>query len=77
MASLSDVRAKGRFLVTDILLALCLDRAQIQFISIKKIKIEGPEHLLTTHLPTSNNMSFLPYPSLPPQSGRRMCITLN
>ena len=50
----------------------------------KKIKIGHPEHSLTPHTPTSNNISFLPpppHPPLPPrntspQSVRRMCTTL-
>ena len=48
----------------------------------KKIKIGRPEHSLTPHPPTSNNLSFLPYPPPTPphpppprQSGRHMCIT--
>ena len=38
----------------------------------KTIKIGRPEHSLTSHPPTSNNISFFPYP---PQSGRHICIT--
>ena len=50
--------------------------AQIQFSLIKKIKIGRPEHSLTPHPPTSDNISFLPSPPPPsPQSGRHMCIT--
>ena len=30
-----------------------------------KIKIERPEHSLTPHPPTSDNISFLPYPPPP------------
>ena len=43
----------------------------------KKIKIGCPEHSLTPHPPTTENISFLPsLPSPPPpQSGRHMCIT--
>ena len=41
----------------------------------KKIKIGRLKHSLTPHLPTSNNISFSPYPPPPPQSGRHMCIT--
>ena len=32
---------------------------------------------LAPHPPTSDNISFLPYPSNHPQSGRHMCITPN
>ena len=55
----------GRFLVNNILMfdsAWCLIMEQIQFSLIKKIKIERPEHSLTLHPPTSDNISFLPYP---------------
>ena len=43
----------------------------------KKIKIGRPEHLLSPPPPTSNNISFLPYPRppIPPQYGLHMCIT--
>ena len=42
----------------------------------KKIKIGRPEHSLTPPPPTSDNISFLPYPPpLPLQSGRHLCIT--
>ena len=50
--------------------------AQIQF-SFRKKKIGRPEHLLPPP-PTSDNISFLPYPpppSFPPQSGRHMRVT--
>ena len=41
--------------------------AQIQFSLMKKIKIGRPEHLLTHHLPTSDNISFfLPTPTPTP-----------
>ena len=51
--------------------------ADIQFVFNQRIKIGPPERLLTSHHPTSNNVSFLPYspPPLPPQSRRHMCIT--
>ena len=49
---------------------------QIQFSLIKKKKIGPAEHLLPWAPPKSDNISFLPYPSQPPQSGRQMCITL-
>ena len=52
--------------------------AQIQFPLIKKVKIGRPEHSLTPHPATSDNISFFPCPSPPPpppQSGRHMCIT--
>ena len=39
--------------------------AQIQFSLIKKIKIGHPEHSLTPHPSTSDNISFLPYPPPP------------
>ena len=32
----------------------------------KKIKIGRPEHSSTPHPPTSDNISFLPYPLSPP-----------
>ena len=32
----------------------------------KKIKIGRPEHSLTPHPPTFDNISFLPYPPTPP-----------
>ena len=67
--------SKGRILVNNILMfgsAWCLIMAQIQFSLIKK-KIGPPEHSLTPHSPTSNNISFFLYP--PCQSGRHMCIT--
>ena len=52
---------------------------KIQF-SLTKKKIGRPEHWLTPHLVTSDNISFLPYPpsphTTPRQSGRHMCITL-
>ena len=41
----------------------------------KKIKIGRPEHSLTPQPPTSDNISFLPYPPSPCQSGHHMCIT--
>ena len=40
----------------------------------KKIKIGRPEQLLTPLPPSSNNTSFLSYPTPPPQSGRHMRI---
>ena len=39
--------------------------AQIQFSLIEKIKIVRPEHLLTPHPRTSDDISYLPY-SPPP-----------
>ena len=72
--------SKWRFLVNNILVfgsAWCLVMAQIQFFLIKKIKTGRPKHLLTPHPPTSDNISFLPYPPHTPQSGRHMCITPN
>ena len=68
--------SKGRFLANNILFgsAWCLVMVQIQFSLIERIKIGCPEHSLTPHPPTSNNISFLPYPQ-PSQSGRHMCIT--
>ena len=36
--------------------------AQIQFSLIKKAKIGRPEHSVAPHPPTSDNISFLPYP---------------
>ena len=70
-------KPKGRFLANNILLAWCLFMADIQFVFNQRIKIGPPERLLTSHHPTSNNISFLPYspPPLPPQSRRHMCIT--
>ena len=51
----------------------------IQFYLIEKTKIGHPEHSLTPPLPTSDNISFLPYPApalIPPhpllQSGRHI-----
>ena len=41
----------------------------------KKIKIGRPEHSLTPHSSTFDNISFLPYPPSHPQRGRHMCIT--
>ena len=41
----------------------------------KKIEIGCPEHSLTPHPLTSDNILFLPYPPPPPQSRRHMCIT--
>ena len=46
--------------------AWCLAMAQIQFTLTKKIKIGRLEHLLNPHPPTSDNISFLTYPSSPP-----------
>ena len=47
----------------------------VLFSLIKKIKIGRPEHSLTPHPPTSDNISFLltlhPLPT--PQSGRQVC----
>ena len=45
------------------------------FFNNKKMKIGRPEHSLTPHPPASDNISFLPYPPTPHQSGRHMCIT--
>ena len=56
---------KGRFLVNNTLMfcsAWCLVMAQIRISLIKKTKIECPELSLTRHPPTSDNISFLPYP---------------
>ena len=39
----------------------------------KKIKIGRAEHSIIPHPPTSDNISFLPYPETP-RSGRHMCI---
>ena len=49
--------------------------AQIQLSFIKKIKIGRPEHSLLPppHPPTSDNISFLPYPP-PPIKVDVMCI---
>ena len=41
----------------------------------KKIKFGRPEHALTPRPPMSDNISFLPDPPPPPQSGRHICIT--
>ena len=51
---------------------------QIHFSLMKKIKIGHPEDSLTPHLPTSDNISFLPYALppvrtfIPPQKGCHM-----
>ena len=45
------------------------------FFNNKKMKIGRPEHSLTPHPSASDNISFLPYPPTPHQSGRHMCIT--
>ena len=60
--------SNGRLPVNNILFFVSvwyLVMAQIQFSLMKKIKIGHPEDSLTPHLPTSNSISFLPYP-LPP-----------
>ena len=52
---------KGRFLVNIILMfgsAWCLVMAQIHFSLINKIKIGRPEHLLTPHPSTYDNILF-------------------
>ena len=59
---------KRQFLVNNILMfgsAWCLVMAQIQFSLIKKLKIGRPEHWLTPHFPTSDNISILFYPPTP------------
>ena len=40
----------------------------------KKRKIGRPEHSLTPHPPTSDNISFLPYPS-PPLKVDVICVS--
>ena len=47
------------------------------FFNKKKKRIGRPEHSLTPHPDTSDNISFLSTPTLPPspQSGPHMCIT--
>ena len=59
---------KGRFLVNNILFgsACCAVMVEIQFSLIKEIKIGRPEHLLTPHPSTSDNISFLSYSPHPP-----------
>ena len=60
--------SKGRFIVNNLLMfgsPSCLVMAQIQFSLMKKIKIGRPEYLLTPHPPTSDNISFLPFPFPP------------
>ena len=45
----------------------------------KRIKIGHPEHLLTSpppHLPTSDNISFLPYPTPTPLKVGLICVSL-
>ena len=41
----------------------------------KKIKIGRPEHSLTPHPPTSNNISFLPYPPPYPVKVDVICVS--
>ena len=55
--------SKGRFLVNNILMFGSVI-AQIQFYLIKK-RIGRPEHSLTPHPSTPNDISFLPYPPTP------------
>ena len=43
----------------------------------EKTKTGRPKHSLTPQPPTSDNISFLPYPPTPAESGRHMCITPN
>ena len=84
MTSLKDgftAWSKEIFLVNIILMfasTRCLVMVQIQFSLIKKAKIGHPEHSLhpppLPHPPTSDNISFLPYPP-PLQGGRHMFIT--
>ena len=70
--------SKGRFLANNILLVRCLVKEQIQFSLIKKTKDWTSRTLANPPTPTSNNISFLPYPlPTPHQSGRHMCITPN
>ena len=40
----------------------------------KKMKIGRPEHSLTPHPPTSDNISFLPYPPTP-LKGDVVCVS--
>ena len=71
--------SKGRSLVNNILMfgsAWCMVISQIQF-SLIKTNIGRPEHLLNPHPPTSDNISFLPYPHPPIPSKWTMCITPN
>ena len=59
---------KGRFLVNNILFgsAWSLVMMQIQFSLIKKSKDWTSRHSLNSQPPTSDNISFLPYPPHPP-----------
>ena len=62
--------SKERFLVItnyiNVFVSMIFGRgANPIFFNKKVIKITRPEHSLTRHLPTSNNISFLPYPLLP------------
>ena len=41
----------------------------------KKIQIGRPEHLLTSHPPTSDNISFLSYPPPPPLKVDVICVS--
>ena len=45
------------------------------FFNKRKVTIGRPEHSLNPHPSTSKNISFLPDPPIPRQSGRHMCIT--
>ena len=68
MVSLSDIRVNGKFLINDILMfdsARYLVMGQIQFSIIKKrLDVQSTRY---PPPPTSDNISFLPYPhpSLP------------
>ena len=78
----------GKVLVNNTLIfdsAWYLVMAQIQFSLIKKNKNWISRTLVTTpspplvttpfHSHKSDNISFLPYPPSPPQSGRHICVT--
>ena len=64
MALLSNVRVKARFLVSNInvWLSMMSGHGANPIFIIKKIKIGRPEHALTPHPLTSENILLLPYP---------------
>ena len=72
------LESKGRFLVNNILMfgsTWCLIMAQIQFSPIKNNKNWTSRTPANLPPPTSNNISFFPYPSPPPFKGDVICAS--
>ena len=79
MASLSAVRVQRKLSCQkyiNIWVSMMSGHGANPIFCKKKIKIGRPKHSVTPYPPTSDNISFLPYPSPPSlQSGRHMYIT--